>query len=275
MLRTWTIMFLWGAASLGCHGHSGTGRLAATKPQPRMRWPHGTPTAPPCSSSTTRPDCIAGTGQVACNPSRWLQQALERLGPTTQVSCKKSEAHWITLAGERSTEKELFGFKGRSSAELFAIPGLRMHAVGLCCPEAPARRCLSVFLDPCGAPVDEVIRRIADLRQRDPGMANHEIGIRVELTQPGPRCQADDPECLPLSFGAPADPDRDRYPISEAKGSCSHDGECTIGGCATGACLSWREATRQWICPATERSVAPPNLPRACGCVARECRWFE
>jgi hypothetical protein len=174
-----------------------------------------------------------------------------------------------------ATEQELVDFKRRVSNELLAIPGLRALGVGLCCPTTPAARCLSLFVDPCGTALDALFHRIAELARRDAQMNARELRLRVELTHPGPRCQSEDPSCVPLFLGASPNPDLDRYPIAGPRGTCSHDGECTLGGCLAGDCVSWREAARQWTCPLSETSVEPPNLPRACGCVAGACRWFE
>lgn len=192
-----------------------------------------------------------------------------------RAPCEKSGAHVFRLAGIPSTERELIDFKRGVRDDLFAISGLRAHGVGVCCSEMPGARCLSIFLDPCGPPIDEVVRRIAELKERDSAIAYREMLIRVDLTHPGPRCQPDDASCGPLSIGVPTDPDMDRFPISRPQGYCSHDGECAIGGCAEGSCLSWREAARQWICALSSTSGEPPNMPRACGCVAGACRWFE
>jgi hypothetical protein len=105
-------------------------------------------------------------------------------------------------------------------------------------------------------------------------MSAREVRLRIELTHPGPRCRRDDAECLPISMGGVADPSLDRYPISHSGGDCSHDGECTIGGCVQG-CVSWRRAARDWICAASADSPETPSMLRACGCVASQCRWFE
>jgi hypothetical protein len=75
-------------------------------------------------------------------------------------------------------------------------------------------------------------------------------------------------------MGGVADPSLDRYPISYPGGDCSYDGECTIGGCVEG-CVSWRRAARDWICAASADAPEAPSTPRACGCVASQCRWFE
>jgi predicted small lipoprotein YifL len=270
-MRWLLVMAACAPALSGC-GKSGGPELPDTaEASDEAPWPRGKPSAPPCSSATTRADCIAGTGEATCDPARWMREALGRLGSTEQVSCNDSEVRWLHLAGAASSEKELWSFVQRVREPLRAIPGLRSLGFGICCSDVPAARCITAYLDPCGTPLDEVVSRISELRQRDTAMKERELGVRVELTHPGPRCQADVATCSPLSFGAPADPDADRFPISVPHGDCAHDGECTFGGC-----ISWREAAHQWVCQLTSsESVEPPNTPRACGCVARECRWFE
>ena len=74
------------------------------------------------------------------------------------------------------------------------------------------------------------------------------FGIKFELVgNEAPRCEEDDPECLPLPVCAgyegsidaeccqapPFDPDADRIPIATdpvTDQACSHDGECVVGG---------------------------------------------
>jgi hypothetical protein len=273
--------FLIVCALAACGGPRQATPQAVAPAVQEKRWVRGAPSPPPCSAATTRADCVRPSGPATCNPTTWMAEALGRL-EQPPVACKSPSGHVLVVPGLRpATESELLDFQRRVIDQLRGIAGLRTVAVGMCCMASPDDRCLSLFMDPCGTPVDELFSKMADIARRDAQMSQRELRLRVGLTHPGPRCQPDDPGCGPVALGAPPDPDLDRYPIvgrsgiPAASAECSHDGECTTGSCEELACVSWRESARQWICPATRSLREPPKAPWACGCVAGSCRWFE
>jgi hypothetical protein len=90
-----------------------------------------------------------------------MNEALARLEPAAQTVCNARDVHVAVPGSIPDSSRDLRDFKRRTRDQLFAIRGLRMLGVGLCCSATPEARCLSVFLDPCGTPVDQVVRRIA------------------------------------------------------------------------------------------------------------------
>ncbi len=101
----------------------------------------------------------------------------------------------------------------------------------------------------------------------------------------GPRCSANDPNCLPFAHHNPSifiiDPNykpnlpRNTTTIAPIWSSgptdeqCDHDGDCEAGSCGND-CQHWTSPESQF-----GTCAGDPSLSEAfCGCVAKHCQWF-
>ena len=103
----------------------------------------------------------------------------------------------------------------------------------------------------------------------------------------GPRCEATDPKCGPVSS---RDWDRPDAPPHNQTGcvagrarlaaphevtpglACTHDGECLVGACGA-TCLRWDQPLGPMSCE--EPGDIEDQPVTYCGCVAGRCDWFR
>lgn len=153
---------------------------------------------------------------------------------------------------------------------LFAIPGVITTGYGLCLapPAGSPHRCVRIGLSTHTTAVEALAVDLAALLDdADEGC----FGLRVELIGlTEPRCEADDPECLPLPLcdECTLDPEAPRIPaLGPHEGACEHDGECWLNGCSS-HCDAW--TVPGFIGPCS----ADAGECRHCGCVDGLCQWF-
>jgi hypothetical protein len=145
--------------------------------------------------------------------------------------------------------------------------------------------CLFVSYDLCALAMSDVVGLVeSSLRSR--GITDARLGLSFMLSgAAGPRCTPEDPTCgpVPLGAGKSASPgDRcsnHRHPVDPpsspafrrfSRGSCAHDGECTIGGCGN-RCTAWTEGNFISTCEGYRKIQ---EVPAYCGCVDGACTWF-
>jgi hypothetical protein len=164
--------------------------------------------------------------------------------------------------------------------------------VGACCGnrERAERgqelvRCLVVSYDLCALEMADVVT-LVEGALRAHGVAEARVGVSFNLSgAAGPRCTPDDPACGPLRYLGGAESTRRkvcsdrRVPIDRAfspaygslsGGTCSHDGECSVGGCGN-QCTTWTNAGGYGTCEGHSRME---EAPAYCGCVEGSCAWF-
>lgn len=155
--------------------------------------------------------------------------------------------------------------------------------VGLCCPDSGAEdRCIVLRTNLPTFDLAETIARIDEVFPEEMRC----FGVRVELEgNTSPRCDADDPTCLPLPVchGQPDepccqapeyDPSAERIPVYEdnpyGEQLCEHDGECVVSIGYGHGCVSWLEPPSAGVLGCTD------EISEAyCGCVANECQWYD
>jgi hypothetical protein len=164
------------------------------------------------------------------------------------------------------------------------------NGLGGCCSGKVAAKikasCLKVWPEVCSLPMSRIVQSVDEALKRR-GLGNVRVGVDVQITGfVGPRCEATDPECGPLSSrdwdrpdapplkraGCVAGRVRSAAPNQVTPGhACAHDGECTIGACGA-ECLRWDQLPGQMWCQ--ERGLIEQPPVRYCGCLAGRCDWF-
>lgn len=135
---------------------------------------------------------------------------------------------------------------------------------------------LSLSMDLCSIRLDEVARRVEDAIEAGAPGVGHRVDVLMEYSGAlGPRCDADDPGCTAQPAGGGSDgplPGAGRELVLPrlGHGRCSHDGECSIGGCGN-VCQSWREPQRATNC----LGYSELDEGAFCGCVEGRCAFFQ
>jgi hypothetical protein len=188
--------------------------------------------------------------------------------------CPTRNAYVIARDGQRELDgQELSNL----NTNLFhGLPGMEEAGAG-------GVRCLS----PSSLPAVGLTLRVRE-NSATPGQIAEKLATlvpdgaiaRVEVTiisAPGPRCAPDDPTCGPLPYAAACiektdyDPKGKRTIVRAGGGTnlpCSHDGECTIGGCGND-CVPTSDVPRPGTCQLYTRWQ---NV--YCGCLQNACAWF-
>lgn len=178
----------------------------------------------------------------------------------------------------RTALAELSPLKSRLSDQLFAIPGITSHGIGYCSTSQPVDTMLCIRVDAqiIATTLPSLTDQIGQLLKEEGDSC-----IGVDITVRGweaPRCEASDPQCLPLPYcegdicqGAPYRPGAGRYLVPEAggvsEGSCQADGDCQKNG---NSCISYTSYELYGT------AVFHGGLQSAfCGCVQGRCNWFK
>lgn len=152
-------------------------------------------------------------------------------------------------------------------------PELAFLGHGLYCGP---RLCFQIQANLCEARVEDEIARFRAALAADGALADARLELAVELAgRVGPRCAPPDPTCVPTPYeGQPRyDPDGARRsgPLPRhGGGSCTHDGECLVGGCGN-HCAHWTFGGAHE--GATCEGYDLPDRT-FCGCVEAACGWF-
>ena len=162
--------------------------------------------------------------------------------------------------------------------------------LGGCCSPRVAQEtqvfCLKLWSSLCRLEVSRIVQAVDAQLQRQ-GLGDVRIGIDLSIGGAvGPRCEATDPSCGPLSSRDWDRPDAPRFspsgcvsgrePLASSRvtipeRACAHDGECVIAKCGT-SCLRWDQARASEWCDEGTRRSTPTTY---CGCVAGSCAWFR
>jgi len=170
------------------------------------------------------------------------------------------------------------GFDALNDAEvgLLGLPSVYGVGRGFCCDGSTM--CLNVYAHRWTYSLPELFDGI-DAAFGELGDVC--FGIRVLLQgEEGPRCEADDPECLPLPVcegfndsecceAPPLDLDAPRIPVGDdlSNGTCTHDGECLIFHTV---CGDYMTPSKPGFNQCTD------EIREAyCGCVDNACHWYE
>ena len=153
---------------------------------------------------------------------------------------------------------------------LFGIEGVVGFGSTPCCADAPTQ-CGNVVVHVPTVPLEDLLPLIDTALEE---LGDDCAGIVVEpygLT--GPRCEADDPNCLPMpcafnSKDTVYDPDGPRTPIGSTEGECTHDGDCINPNAGGPECTDWTV----FVGPSLGGEECPAEAH--CGCLEGSCGWF-
>nr|MDQ3035922.1 hypothetical protein [Myxococcota bacterium] len=189
---------------------------------------------------------------------------------------RAGETRWvISLPGEVVPTAEQAGalverLRARGDA-------LQWIGYGLYCGQMPEGLCLHYEGNLCEHRVEALAQRIRDAIAADPELSAPRIELGISLAgRLGPRCDADDPECVPVAYQSELrwSPRGGRRlgPLPEySGGQCAHDGDCVVGGCGN-HCMSWEHGGAHEAATCEGYSFREPIY---CGCVDDRCAWFE
>lgn len=241
---------------------------------------------PPCGAGVTRSDCYRSEPESGCNVRKWVESSIARLGESRVARC--------TVALARSTESSLVvsipGTREISGDEQWKLvqivrssmqhaPGNINADIGFCCTPG-SEGCITIRMDRCVTPLNDVVKRVVALRESSPALrgASFRLSFRLDRVG-GNRCADPTVPCYPLPYehenAAKYNPDGSRYlhsenePPNPSTHECETDGDCVPGGCGN-SCDSLREQSHVGTCEGR------PSLRQSyCGCVMSQCRWFE
>lgn len=292
-MERWLVSMVWmavGAAACGPSPGGGDDAPAST----------GSSTGAVGTSGTSASDGVAGTtaGDVDTTSSGPADST--GTGDVPVASCNPVDVHgpyleshvdsdWVAFEGcdedsvyiERPGTEPIdtidgFDKLGGFEIALLGVPGVASVGRGLCCSGSAA--CIVVSINRWSWSLPEMFDTIATTFGE---LGDVCFGLRVDLVgEEGPRCEPEDPECLPLpvcgddpSFAccqAPAfDPDATRTPVGDdlSTGSCTHDGECLIFHTV---CGDYMTPSGGGVDQCTD------EISEAyCGCVDGACHWYE
>jgi hypothetical protein len=189
---------------------------------------------------------------------------------------------FVTMLGEgRAWQFKTPGDRDATPEEATALlhrlraqgPALQFLSYGLYCND---HLCFRWEGDLCDTNVMQHLQVFREAVATDAQLANARLEISIALGgQLGPRCEAEDPACVPPSYaGGTYDPSRGRHagPLaSHSAGACTHDGDCMVMGCGN-HCVSWEYGGAH--AGATCEGYAL-DQPIFCGCVEGTCAWFS
>ena len=161
-------------------------------------------------------------------------------------------------------------------AALLAIPGVTGVGRGLCCDGSTV--CIGVNINRWSYSLPVVFDTVHETFGE---LGDVCFGIRLNLTgAEGPRCEADDPECLPLPVcegikdsaccqAPPLDLEAPRIPVGDdlSTGTCTHDGDCLIFHTVCGDYMTPSGAGFNQCTDEIANAF--------CGCVDDACHWYE
>ncbi len=229
----------------------------------------------PCTSQHDR-DCakLGAAPALSCDPEQQLGRLSSALPEFEALGCEGRGYVLLGPGREQADVHDLSMLHQAIGSDAFALEGVRGTGHGLCCAAeaaAMAGGCVRIYLDQCGASVDEVSAFVKERAVRA-GLQERRLRVCVLLSgRSGPRCQPGDPQCGPITYqGARYVPSRSRTPVYGLRGgACAHDGDCLLGGCGN-ECQSWVEPEVESLC------IGSSKLSDAfCGCVAGHCLWFS
>jgi hypothetical protein len=245
------------AAALAFAAFGGGTCSHANRPCPTTRVFVGRPT-------THAPDDPATAARIAATGARY-------------EVCSQAANYVIERPGARTlTDDELFELAEAFEKE---TPSLEVGIGASGCPSLrplakPHPKGWVTHVDENTVTPVDVAERLAALAARAGGDPAMRIRVSIQ-SAPGPRCAADDPACGPLPYDAACveqtsyDPKAKRtvFLPGPRAGACSHDGECTPGGCGN-SCVSTAFVPRPGPC------VRYGWKDIYCGCVEKTCAWF-
>ncbi|MBN8613711.1 MAG: hypothetical protein J0L92_24155 [Deltaproteobacteria bacterium] len=218
-----------------------------------------------------RPPVIDGSRRACIEPPYTPPHDQTVLEDGTMVTMLGEGRAWqFKTPGDRdATPEEGNGLLMRLRAQ---GPGLTFLNYGLYCDD---HLCFRWEGDLCDTNVLDRLRVFREAVAADGQLANVRLEISVALAgQLGPRCEANDPACVPPSYeGGTYDPSRGRRAgvlSSHSAGACTHDGECMVMGCGN-HCLSWDHGGANAGATCEGYSIGEPIF---CGCVEGSCAWF-
>jgi hypothetical protein len=204
-------------------------------------------------------------------------------------------------AADRARRSAYFihdGTRAISESELRAVQeavrglGIGNGLGGCCSPNVAGQThvsCLKFWVEEvCRLPLSRIVQTV-DEALRHLEIDDVRVGLDVTVGgMVGPRCEAIDPGCGPLSSrewewgpdvhrssrgGCVAGRVRVAEPNALTPGAaCAHDGECLVAGCGE-TCLRWDQPLGPSSCEDRGRLEEPPVT--YCGCVSGRCDWFR
>lgn len=204
--------------------------------------------------------------------------AVEAAGARYEV-CPDRQHYLVVRDGKRElSQSETLALR----TGLGSVEGVAFAAIGGCRCSKIDHAWPGIVMDvrEKGASPAEIARRLSAVAaQASAAEATARVQVNI-LTDPGPRCAADDPACGPDPNNACLE--RTNYDARKQRklvygensreppvaGQCSHDGECVIGGCGN-RCIPTSRGTSTSTCEGRL------ELEHAyCGCVNTACVWF-
>jgi len=235
--------------------------------------------APPWVLDPARPQSgVAGWSAALCTDGPgWFRDAADRA---------RRSAYFVHEGTRAISEPELKALQA-------TIRGLGIpNGLGGCCSPRVAKEtqvfCLKFWVqEVCRLPLSRIVQAV-DEGLRHEGIESVRVGIDVSVDGiVGPRCEATDPACGPVSsrdWDRPDAPPRAQTgcvagrarlaaPNEVTPGlACVHDGECLVGACGE-KCLRWDQPLGPMSCE--ERGDIEEKPVTYCGCVAGRCDWFR
>ena len=237
---------------------------------------HRVPAARGSGARFSHPPVIGGSRRACLAPPFTPPSDAATLADGTPVRREADGRRWIvSIAGDAvPTGEQASALVQRLRARGGAFTWI---SYGLYCGEMPGGLCLHYAGNLCEMRIDEIARTLLDAIAADSIMPRPRIDLALELAgQLGPRCDGDDPACIPEPYdhGAHYDPNGSRHAGALAQytiGTCAHDGDCNVAGCGN-HCMSWEYGG------ANEAATCEGYVfsrPIFCGCVSGQCAWFS
>jgi hypothetical protein len=232
------------------------------------------------------------TGPTACMGTQGTLTQLGAVGNVTIFGGCKGTSYLLVWGGAAGSlnQTSLSAIKAKHSSALLGVNGVFGHGITSCCVPSTNSVCMSIHVSANTITVWDLAQELDTILAQEPDC----FGIVADVPGPAsPRCQKG-PECLPIPICDSTknfdpvcctvpkyDPGAARAPtlsssspiwgleLPQAKGECSHDGECVLNGCGN-HCVAYTAPTMIAICP-----CYPALKDSFCGCVGGECVWYE